>query len=103
MRLAAQQRRKAIKEKKSRAILLALKHVERLTTRQRQIIALRIGFDRDGERSGVEVAAILGVSRQAVSAVEKAAWRRIQQAEATIPGQLFPARDEARMTVTQAA
>ena len=92
-----------------RARVLARKHLGVLTARQREVIVLRMMLDRDGKRSGAEVGAMLGISRQAVSTLEKAAWRRIQRAEAAIesedekPPDAKPTRVSARSTTKRAA
>ena len=77
-RLAAQRRRRDAEERKSRTGALILEHLHLLTARQREVMILRAGLNDDEARSGKEVADMLGVSRQAVSIVERAAWRRIK-------------------------
>ncbi|MEK6287876.1 MAG: hypothetical protein AABO57_19325 [Acidobacteriota bacterium] len=57
-------------------------HLHLLTTRQQEVMALRLGLKGGAVRSGPDVAAILGVSKQAVWVVEAAAWRRIKYAQA---------------------
>ena len=78
-RLAAQRRRNDAEKRKSRMQVLIREHLHSLTSRQREVMILRAGLDDHEARSGKEVADMLGVSRQAVSVVEKAAWRRIKR------------------------
>src|SRR5262249_54102898 len=109
IRHAVQERRLAKEEERMRARLLARKHLGVLTARQREVIALRMVLDRYGMRSGAEVGAMLGISRQAVSVAEKAAWRRIYRAEAAIesgvekPGHSRHTRVVTRSTARRAA
>ena len=83
-RRAVRERREAKAEKLRLVRLLAVKHLHRLTTRQQEVIVLRVGLARDGKRTGAEVAAMLGITRQGVASIEKSAWRRIHRAEAGI-------------------
>lgn len=93
-RHAAQQTRLAAKERKRQARELVREHLHLLTIRQREVMALRMGLrGGDAVRSGPDVAAILGVSKQAVWVVEAAAWRRIKRAQA---GQTRAAVDTVR-------
>jgi hypothetical protein len=84
IRSAARERREAKAEKLRLVKLLAVKHLHRLTARQQEVIVLRVGLARDGTRTGAEVAAMLGITRQGVASIEKSAWRRIHRAEAGI-------------------
>lgn len=79
-RSAAQERRRAAEEKQKHTRELIREHLHILTARQRAVMTLRVGTKGESVRSGPEVAAILNVSRQAVWAVEAAAWRRINRA-----------------------
>jgi DNA-directed RNA polymerase specialized sigma24 family protein len=81
-RSAVRERREAKEEKETLARLLAMKHLRQLTPRQREVILLRAGLDRHGKRTGADVAAMLGITRQGVMSIEKSAWRRIHRAEA---------------------
>lgn len=81
-RHAAQERRRTAQERKKEARELVRAHLHLLTTRQQEVMALRLGLRGGAVRSGPEVAAILGVSKQAVWVVEAAAWRRIKRGQA---------------------
>jgi hypothetical protein len=78
----ARQRRQAAAQRQSCARELVRAHLHLLTPRQREVMILRTGLNGDKPCSGLKVGRLLGVSRQAVSAVEAAAWRRIERAQA---------------------
>jgi DNA-directed RNA polymerase sigma subunit (sigma70/sigma32) len=77
MRRALHERRQEKEEKKRLLRLLAVKHLPGLTARQREVIVLRVGLGGESKRTGAEVGAMLGITRQGVASIEKSAWRRI--------------------------
>jgi sigma-70-like protein len=78
-RLAAKRRRRDAEKRKSRTRALIREHLHLFTSRQREVMILRAGLNGREARTGREIADMLGVSRQAVSIVERAAWRRIKR------------------------